>query len=207
MILHNVTQGSPEWLSLRAGIPTASCFEKILTPGGEPSKQATAYLYKLVAERIIGRPIDTFTGTPWTERGTQFEAEAVAYYETMRDLDTVKVGFVTNDAGTVGASPDRLVGDEGVLEIKVPAPHTHVGYLLSRAVEKDHKVQVQGQLWVAERQWCDVLAYSPDGLPPIIIRVERDDEYIRKLAAVVGEFASKVEEAVAGLRMNRGEER
>lgn len=199
MILHTVTQGSPEWHTLRAGIPTASCFDKILTPGGEPSKQAEAYLYKLVAERLIGRPIDTFNGG-WMDRGTAFEAEAVAYYEAQRDMDTERIGFVTNDASTVGASPDRFVGDRGLLEVKVPAPHTHVGYLLSRKVEKDHRVQVQGQLWVAEREWCDVLAYSPDGLPPIIIRVERDEEYIRKLAAVVGEFSARVEQTVARLR-------
>lgn len=198
MILHSVTQGTPEWHTLRAGIPTASCFDQILTPGGEASKSAERYMFKLIAERLIGRPIDTFNGG-WMDRGTAFEAEAVAYYEAQRDMDTERIGFVTNDAGTIGASPDRFVGARGLLEVKVPAPHTHVGYLLSRKVEKDHRVQVQGQLWIAEREWCDVLSYSPDGLPPVIIRVERDEPYIAKLRAAVETFAGVLAEKVAGL--------
>lgn len=190
MIIIPCTQGSPEWIAARLGLPTASCFDQILTPGGKPSKSAERYMYKLLAERMMGHACIEFVST-WMDRGMQSEAEAVAYYEAKKDLDTVKVGFITNDAGTIGASPDRLVGSEGLLEIKVPAEHTHVGYLLGATVADDHKPQVQGQLWIAERQWCDVLSYHPD-LPPALIRVDRDESYIRLLAAAVEEFAGRL---------------
>lgn len=188
MILHTVTQGSPEWLALRTGIPTASKFDLILTPGGKPSKSAEKYLRTLLAERIMQRPVTEYVST-WMDRGTQTEAEAVAFYESMRDLDTVKVGFCTNDAGTIGASPDRLVGDAGILEIKCPSEGVHMGHLLDGTIADDHKPQVQGQLWVTGREWADVLSYHPD-LPPALMRVERDAGYILALEAAVETFAA-----------------
>ena len=133
MKVHTVTQGTPEWLALRAGIPTASCFDQILTPKGKVSTQAERYMHQLLAERIMGHPVEQVV-TSWMDRGTQLEAEAVNYYEGIREVDTTRIGFLTNDAGTIGASPDRFVGEDGLLEIKVPKEHTHVAYLLGSAV-------------------------------------------------------------------------
>ena len=192
MKIHDCTQGTTEWLELRSGIPTASEFDKILTPGGKPSKSAEPYMFKLLAERMMGHPVTEYMST-WMDRGSQMEAEAVRFYELQRDLETVKVGFITNDAGTIGSSPDRLVGDYGLLEIKVPAEHTHVGYLLKKSVEQAYFVQAQGQLWVAECQWNDVLSYHPE-MPPALIRVERDEEFIESLAAAVNAFSRILEE-------------
>jgi YqaJ-like viral recombinase domain len=191
MIVHDCKQGTTEWLALRAGIPTASAFERILTKSGKPSTQAEKYLYRLLAERIMGRPVVEHVSF-WMQRGSRMEAEAVAYYESSRELDTIPIGFVTNDARTIGASPDRFVGDEGLLEIKVPAEHTHVSYLLNQSVDSEYYPQVQGQLWITERKWLDILSYPPD-MPPALIRVERDEEFIRRLSAAVTAFSGQLE--------------
>jgi hypothetical protein len=120
------------------------------------------------------------------------EAEAVAFYELQRDCETVPAGFITNDGGTIGASPDRLVGDDGLLEIKVPKESTHVSYLLKKAVDQAYYPQVQGQLWISERQYADILSYHPE-MPAALIRVPRDEEYIKVLSAAVGEFSVVLE--------------
>lgn len=190
----DVCQGTTEWLALRAGIPTASSFDRILTPRtGKPSSSAEGYLFSLLAERLMGKPIVEHVSL-WMERGSHMEADAVSFYEFQRDIKTETVGFVTNDKNTIGASPDRLVGADGLLEIKVPAPHTHIGYLLRAGSAYDaYKVQVQGQLWIAEREWADVLSFHPE-MPPALIRIERDEEYIQKLSAAVTAFSEALEE-------------
>jgi hypothetical protein len=202
MIVHDCIQGTPEWASLRAGKPTSSDFDRIITPKtGKPSSQAESYMFRLIAERLMGHPVVEFV-SHWMDRGSQMEAEAVSFYEFQRDLETVKVGFVTDDAGSIGASPDRLVGEDGLLEIKVPAEHTHVGYLLKHAVDQAYWPQVQGQLWITERQWVDILSYHPE-MPPALIRVQRDDAYIDLLAAGVQAFA-QVLEANYQMMLERG---
>ena len=198
MIVHECLQNTTEWLALRSGIPTASEFDRILTKSGKPSTQAEKYLHKLLAERIMGHPVANHV-TGWMDRGSQMESEAVAYYEGVRELDTVRVGFVTNDTKTIGASPDRLVGDNGLLEIKVPSEHVHVSYLLTRAVDAEYYPQVQGQLFIAERAWLDIMSYHPE-MPPALIRVERDDDFIKKLSAAVGAFSEALERAAVEAR-------
>jgi hypothetical protein len=192
MIIHNVKQGSREWLDLRSGIPTASAFDRILTPTGKRSTSADSYLHLLIAERIMGHP-EVGAVSMWMGRGTQLEAEAVAFYELQRDCDSVPVGFITNDDGTVGASPDRLVGDEGLLEIKVPAPHTHVGYLLSQqTVDRAYYPQCMGQLWITGRKWLDIVSYHPE-MPPALVRLERDEKFIAILADAITEFSIRLQ--------------
>lgn len=193
MIIHDVQQGTREWLDLRAGIPTASQFDLIITPGGEESKSQERYMLTLLAERIMNHPV-TEHMSMWMERGSQMESDAVKFYEFQKDTETVPVGFITNDAQTIGASPDRLVGEDGLLEIKVPAEWTHMSYLLTTGgAYKAYKVQVQGQLWVTGRQWVDVLSFHPE-LPPALIRIERDESYIAKLEKFVTAFSVKLEE-------------
>ncbi len=191
MIIHDVVQGTTEWLAVRAGIPTASCFDRIITKSGKPSSQAEKYMHRLLAERIMGHPVAEFTSA-YMERGSALEAEAVAYYEGIREVETVKVGFITNDERTIGASPDRLSGENGLLEIKCPAEHTHVGYLITHAVDHEYYPQIQGQLWVTGRQWVDIQSYHPE-MPPALIRVGRDEDFIAKLAAAVSAFSRELE--------------
>ena len=134
----------------------------------------------------------------WMDRGAASEDEAVSFYQLQRDCETEKVGFITNDAGTIGASPDRLVGAEGLLEIKIPAEHTHVSYLLKKSVDQAYYPQIQGQLWIAERKWVDILSWHPE-MPPALIRVVRDEEFIKLLSEAVGKFSLLLEEYSADL--------
>jgi hypothetical protein len=192
MIIHVCTQGSEEWRRLRMGVPTASEFHRILTPGGKPSKQAESYLFGLLGELMMGRPLDA-PSFPWMERGHDLESDAANWYELQCDIATKIVGFCTTDDGRIGASPDRLVGDDGLLEIKCPSPDVHVRYLLfpDRGVDAEYRVQVQGQLYVTGRRWCDVVSYHPE-LPSVIVRVERDEDYIAKLDAELKTFCERL---------------
>jgi hypothetical protein len=196
--VHDVVQGTKEWMALRAGIPTASRFDEIITPGRAASKSAERYMNELLAERVMGHPTISAVST-WMDRGSQMETEAVLYYEGQRDLDTVKVGFVSNDEMTIGASPDRFVGGDGLLEIKVPKEHTHMHYLLTSSVDAAYRPQVQGQLWVTGRQWADILSYHPE-MPPALIRVTRDEAFIDLLSRAVVTFSEILEARTIELR-------
>ncbi len=187
----DVEQGSEEWFAARVGIPTASKFDKILTPTGKASTQADGYAAELLAEIITGKPVQTFEKTPWMERGNELEAEAALYYELQNDIEVKAVGFCTDDLGLYGCSPDRLVGEDGLLEIKCPAPHTHVQYLLSGKVDNGYMPQIQGQLLVTGRKWCDWMSYNPE-MPALVIRVERNEEYIANLKKELEGFAAKL---------------
>ena len=186
------TQGSPEWHAARLGIPTASNFGKIVTPACAASKSAEGYMHQLVAERLIGHPCGEID-TPWMQRGQITEAEAVAYYELQRGVDTQAVGFVTTDDGSAGCSPDRLIRDDGGLEIKCPSAAVHVGYLLEREPRK-YWPQIQGALWITGRRWWDFLSYCPE-LPPALIRFERNEQFIASLASAVETFNEHLDAA------------
>lgn len=207
MIHHDVVQGTEAWLTLRAGIPTASQFHKIITPKTRKlSAQAEDYLYKLVAERALGRYLEDTRGFYWAERGKELEAHAVAFYEAMRNVTTTPIGFITNDDGTIGASPDRLVGDDGLLEIKCPAPQNHMAYLLGDPVSSDYWLQIQGQLWISERDWTDVVSYHPD-LGGTVIRVNRSLEDIAMLEEQIGHhFLARLEAMLEAFRVRQGGE-
>ena len=133
MKLIDVAQGSPEWLAVHIGIPTASRFGRLLTPTGNPSEQAKKYMNELIAERLLGVNLisgDDDAPSPWMQRGSDLEVQAGRYYELQRDVDCHKVGFLLHDSGRFGCSPDRLIGGDGLLEIKCPKASIHVGYLL-----------------------------------------------------------------------------
>lgn len=210
MKVHNCIQGTREWLQARAGIPTASEFGRITSAhqirqaikNEKPVKLldgAETYLHELLAERMLHEP-QTKAVTMWMQRGSEHEAEAVSYYEMARGVDTEVVGFCTNDEGTIGASPDRLVGEGGLLEIKVPSPAIHVGYLLNAdGAGDDYRVQAMGQLWITGRQFVDIMSYNP-GMPEALVRFERDEVFIGMLASAVTEFSEKLEAYTAKFR-------
>ena len=190
MIIHDIEQNTPEWLLLHMGKPTASEFSRLVTSKGDPSKQMPDYAVQLAADLWSGEPqLDQWEGNQWTERGNELEEEARSYYEMKKDVDVIKVGFVTNDIA--GCSPDGLVGDEGMTEFKCPSPGIHVKYLLANKLPTAYITQVQGSLWVTERDWCDFVAYHPV-LDSLIIRVHRDDAYIKQLAESLGGFVEKM---------------
>lgn len=186
MIIHDVQQGTSEWLSLRMGIPTASCFAQIITPTGKESAQADTYMNKLLAEILTGKPAE-FEQTDWMQRGNDLEDAAAQFYAFQDDIELQKVGFVTDINRMIGCSPDRLIRDDGLLEIKCPAPWTHVDYLLNKSIDQKYYPQIQGQLFITGRKWCDIISYHPE-MAPVIIRVNRNEEYIDKLSNLLADF-------------------
>lgn len=194
VIVTDIQQGTPEWRAARAGIATASEFAKLLTSTGKPSTQATTYMHKLLADWLIGEPSGP-EATDWMLRGIEMEAEARAWYEMQTDADVQQVGIVYRDESRmVACSPDGLVGDEGGVEIKCPAPHTHVGYLLAGKLPSDYVGQVQGSMYVTGRAWWHFVSYHPD-IDPLLIRVERDEAYIESLDKAVRAFVARLLEA------------
>lgn len=187
MIILDMEQGTPEWLAARCGVPTASNFDKLIASTGKPSTQADAYANKLIAEMITGESADAdLSNNQWVMRGNELEPDARRFYEMQRDSDVQQVGFVLRDDRRVGCSPDGLVGDDGLVEIKCPSPAVHVQYLLGGKLPSGYKAQVQGQMLIAERGWCDFISYHPL-MPPALFRVERDDKFI---AALEGELTN-----------------
>lgn len=190
MKIHNVIQGSTAWRRLRMGKPTASQFSRIVTPTGKVSTSQDGYLRELVAELIIGRPLEG-PKMPWMERGKDLEAEAVAFYEFQNDVETEVIGFITNDGETMGASPDRRVTPTRLLQVKCPNPETHVGYLLFNDVSKEYKPQLQGELYIAEAEINDIISYHPE-MPHASVSVKRDDDFIKLLAAELCKFVERL---------------
>lgn len=184
MIRFDVVHGSPEWGILRMGRPTSSDFEKIITPTGRLSAQADAYENKLIAEIMLKEPVRTLEPTFWMERGSIMELEAAESYEFIHDTQTERGGFIMDDAKRFGCSPDRYIPDtNGGLEIKCPAPHTHVNYLINGTDEKyikKYKPQYQAQMFIAGFDYVDMFSFHPD-LPPATIRMEPDLEYQKHL--------------------------
>lgn len=195
IIVEGIEQGSLDWLRLRLGIPTASRFDSLVTPAkGEHSKSADGYMHELLAEWITGQSAEG-PQTVWMLRGQEFEAEARRFYAFDRGEDVRQVTFVYGDESKrYGCSPDGLVGDDGGLEMKIPKPAVHVGYLLAGSLPNDYRPQVQGCMMVTGRKWWDFMSYSP-GLPPLLVRVERDEEYITKIRTALDALLVKYEAA------------
>lgn len=188
MIRHDFPQYSPEWWDVRRGVPTASNFGRIMTPATrKPSSQAAGYICQLIAEQADPHyaDVDSYVSAAM-KNGTMMEPEARAFYTFERDADVTEVGFCLTDDGRFGASPDGLVGDDGTLELKSPMHKTHVEYLLAGVVPPAYLPQVHGQIIVTGRAWCDFMSYAR-GLPPLLIRVERDD-YTADLEAALDVF-------------------
>lgn len=198
-VFDELEQNTPEWLQVRAGIPTASCFHEVcMKPGprGGLPKGRITYMRKLAGEIITGRPMDNYVSRDM-ERGKENEAEARALYAMLHDVEPKQIGFVKN--GNCGASPDSLVGNDGLLEIKDAAPHIQIERLLDGRVPNEHKAQVQGQLMVSQRNWCDFMSHCR-GMPPLIVRVERDEAFIAALRVDINEFVDELNELVEHIR-------
>jgi YqaJ-like viral recombinase domain len=187
-IYRDLAQGSAEWFALRKGIPTASCFDQIITPSTEKfSKQSAKYAYRLLAERLLGEPMESVSDVEWMERGRDMEPLAVKHYEWMTDLATEPVGFITDDDGLLGCSPDRLVKGRAIaVEIKCPAPWNHLRYMLE-GPGPDYRPQVQGQLYVAELEQVHLFSYHPR-MPATSATTVRDEPYIVKLRDALDQF-------------------
>ena len=183
MRVSDAIQGSEEWLETRLGRPTASNFGKLITPTGKASTSAQGYIDELIAQRITGE-IPEFFKSEAMQRGNDLEPIAKSLYEFTHDVYVKEVGLCLHDKYECGASPDGLIGLDGGLEIKCPLPHTHVSYLRDGGIPAKYIPQVQGCLWITEREWWDFMSYHPS-MEDLIVRVYRDNAYITKLAEQV----------------------
>lgn len=197
-IFDEIEQGTDAWRQLRAGIPTASVFSCLLASGrsGGESKTRQTLLYKLAGERLTGEPSENYTNA-YMERGHAMEDEARQHYSFVRDCEPKRVGFIRN--GKCGCSPDALVGEDGMLEIKTASPHILIPILLKGEAPPEHKAQLQGNLMVAEREWIDLIVYYSK-MRPLIVRVERDEGYITELRNAVDIFDLELQKLVERLK-------
>lgn len=193
-IFDDLEQGSAAWFQIRAGIPTASNFSAVLAKG--EGKTRRSYMCRLAAEIVTGEPGETFT-TAAMDRGKVMEAEARQLYEFVHDAPLRQVGFVLNDG--VGWSPDSLIGDNGGVEIKSQRADLLVETLLKDEFPPEHKAQVQGGLWVGERDWIDLVVYWPK-MPLFVKRVGRDEPYIANLKSEVTRFRDDLIGLVAKIK-------
>lgn len=189
-------QNSPEWFAARLGIPTASKFATVMAKGksGGASLTRSKYMRELAAEIITGQPTESYRNE-YMERGHAQEADARETYSFMHECELELVGFIRN--GQKGASPDSLVGNNGLLEIK-----TKKADLIIECIQRgpdnpppEHIAQCQGQLLVAEREWLDLVCYSPS-MPLVVYRINRDDKYIKTLSEEVDRFNEELQQLV-----------
>ena len=198
LVISHEDQGSPEWMRARLGIPTASMFSAILAKG--EGKTRRSYMLKLAGEIVTEEPAEHFTNEHM-ERGHLMEGEARDLYAWKHDADLHRVGFIRN--GDKGCSPDSLIGADGGVEIKTKLPHLQIECLLRGDLPPEHRAQVQGFLWVAERQWIDFVSYWPK-LPLFVVRVQRDEGYIANLAGAVKAFNEELAMVVETVRRHGG---
>lgn len=194
----DVEQSSEEWFLLRRGVPTASNFDRVLTPAkAQLSKQADSYIAELIGETMSLIPPDGIENatTRAMQWGQRCEAEARSWYSMHRDCDVANGGFCMSECGRFGCSPDFIVGLElaeemdydsdkghyavarlaGAGELKCPQSQTQVEYLLDGQLPTAYRWQVHGHLWVTGAPWCDFMSYHP-GLEPLLLRIERNED-------------------------------
>jgi len=198
MLVHDVEQGSADWFAIRAGLPTASNAKKLVTSKGEPSKSMKEYAIELANDLYVGEPVDAWEGNRHTERGHELEPDAADYYEFLRGEELQVIGFCTD--GKYGFSPDRFIGDDGILEIKCLSAKYHTKALMyfakNKAAPTDYIAQPQFMLFGSKRKYCDLLFYHPQ-LPSLIIRQEPVTKIIEtietQIDAVIKERDSIIE--------------
>ena len=206
MIVQNaihIEQGTDEWKRARLGYVSASNLDAVMAKGksGEATTRKN-YKIRLVAERLTGDIGDSYSNAAM-EWGVQTESQAAMAYEVAKETLLDKTGFWKHkQIQWLGCSPDRLVGNDGLVEIKCPNTTTHIDYWLAKKVPSEYVKQVQGQLWVMEREWCDFVSFDPR-LPEknrlLIVRAYRDEEFIKQMQQEVDQFLNEVEALIIKL--------
>ena len=199
-----MNQQSAEWYAARVGKVTASRIADVMATikSGEAAARAN-YRAELIAERLTGNSGESFTSAAM-ERGIELEPFARAAYEAHKVIMVDQVGFIDHPSiEWSGASPDGLVGDVGLIEIKCPNTSTHIGYLTAGVVPSKYQPQMLWQMACTDREWCDFVSYDPrlpGNLSLFVVRFERDDKRIKEMESEVKRFLEEVEETVARLR-------
>lgn len=197
-------QGSQEWLLARVGCLTASAISDMMTrtkTGWGASRDNLRA--KLVAERLTGLPQESFSNASM-QWGTEHEPFARAAYEVARGVMVDQVGLVMHPTiAYSGASPDGLIGDDGLIEIKCPNTATHIEYMLAGEAPKKYQFQMLWQMECTGRQWCDFASFDPrmpEDLQLFIVRFERDQGRINEMKAEAINFLAEVEEVIQQLK-------
>lgn len=204
MLVIDCVQGSEEWHKSRIGLVSGSRFKDIMTEpqskaareAGDLSQTAESYLDELVAAILTGQsPEIKGAALDW---GHEYESVARDEYEFLFDACVAESGIVVHDNCKVGASPDGFVGDDGMIEIKCPFnSKNHIATVRSGEMPKEHIPQVQGNMWINGRRWCDFISFDPrlpiDHCQLFVVRVHRDDAYIAVLEKKVLAFVEKLD--------------
>jgi len=197
-------QRTDEWFAARLGKVTASRIADVCartkTGWGASRKN---YMAELVAERLTGTRVEGFTNSAM-QWGTDVEPEARIAYEFYRDATVVETGFAPHPSiAETGASPDGLVRDDGLVEIKCPNTATHIETLLGAELAQKYFLQMQWQMACTGRQWCDFVSYDPrlpETMRLFVDRVKRDDVAIKAIEKDVSDFLTELRETVERLR-------
>lgn len=196
-------QGTPEWHAARVGVPSGSNFDKLMAKGGGATR--AAYLVGIALEIVTGVR-EQIPVTLAMQHGVETEGEARNVYEMRTGELVEQIGFCLHDTLRCGVSPDGLINDNKLIEIKCPQPKTHLEYMRSITMPTTYKWQVQGQLWVMEREVCDFVSYCPsfpDESKLIIRKTYRDEAAIKELEAEVIRFLADVEKEVEFIKNYR----
>jgi putative phage-type endonuclease len=189
-------QGTEEWFAARLGRVTASRVQDIVarTKTGYAASRDN-YLAQLICERLTGKGAESFS-TAAMAHGIETEPLARAAYEMKNSIFVDEVGFVQHPTLMAGASPDGLVGQDGLIEIKCPQTNTHIETLLSGKIPNKHKAQMTWQMICTGRKWCDFISFDPrlpQELQMFVQRYPYDDEYANKLETEVLLFLAEVD--------------
>jgi putative phage-type endonuclease len=192
---HNILQNTDAWFELRKGLFTASTFKDLFL--GKTTKGYEKAIYKPVYERLTDESPESFS-SEYMERGHELEPLAKDTYE-MGTFNIIDNGGFFTLGEWIGASPDGLIGSDGLIEIKCPAYNTMINYMLIKELPAIYKWQVHGQLYVTGRAWCDFMAFHPK-LKPIIIRIDRDETIIKELEIKLNESIKVAEDILFKLK-------
>jgi putative phage-type endonuclease len=201
----NVEQGSDEWKTARLGHVTASNMADVMSKGKGSSEAVGRYKYKvrLVAERLTQTAGESYSNAAM-EWGVEQEQFACIAYESILETFIDKTGFWLHPTiQWLGVSPDRLVGTDGLIEVKCPNTTTHLNYLFENKIPTDYYKQIQCQLWVTGRQWCDFVSYDPrlpEDLQLFVHRFDRDEKRIEEIEAAVKQFLTEVNEMIDNIK-------
>ena len=187
-------QGTPEWLAERAGKVTASALSNVMMAKTAAGYQN--YMAQLICERLTGQPVETFKSAAM-EYGTETEPQARAFYEMETGSAVEQCGFINHPIlKDSGASPDGLIGDLGLVEIKCPQPAKHIKNLMGGTVDKSYLLQMQWQMECTGREWCDFVSFNPTFPPHLqlhISRIDMDAELQVEIKAAVTKFLSDMD--------------
>jgi putative phage-type endonuclease len=199
-MIEMMDQGTEEWFTIRIGKVTASRVADVIakTKTGYSATRDN-YMAQLVCERLTGQKGDSFSNAAM-QHGTETEPLARLSYEVTQNVLVDEVGFVPHPTiEMAGASPDGLVGDDGLLEIKCPNTATHIETLLSQTVPGKYNTQMQFQMACTGRQWCDFVSFDnrlPEELQLFVKRVPRDTVFIRLIEAEIIQFLAELDDKI-----------